>query len=397
MWTVLKKEVLELLRERRTLIFTFLMPTVIIPVLLGGFGAFAGHKAGQEAERVLHYAVFGAEYAPELNGQLLDNPRLSRIALDSIGHIDENLRDRRLDFVLVLPPGFEQKLATGQQMALELHYNDAVTVDTISQRMRGITRAYSNSLREHFLSSHGIDSAGQRFVAEPVTLTVKSVASPRERAGELIGAFLPYFFLLIGLSASIPVAMDMAAGEKERGTLESLLLLPLPRSRLVLAKFCAIALVGSTAGLMGVVSLALWGLGLIKGAGAAVTWFDGVGIGDVALIGLMILPANAIIASLLLAISFYGRSYREAVNYASALALLLLVPILIGMLPNMRLSSGWAWMPITNISLAVKESVKGTLTAADFAVVFISTSLVAGVLLALSINWCKRESVLFRS
>jgi sodium transport system permease protein len=398
MWIVLKKELLELLRERRTLIFTFLMPTVIIPLLMGGFGLLLGHKSGQEAERVLRYAVFGIENAPELDQRLHAAPLLVRSPLASADLIDETLKNQRLDFVLVVPPGFEQALANGRRMELELHYNDAVKVDTTARRMRLLTTAYGVELRQRYLAAHQVDEAGQRFIAEPISIAVKSIANQRERVGEWIGAFLPYFFLLIGLSASIPAAMDMAAGEKERGTLETLLLLPLPRSRIVLGKFCAVALLGSMAGLVGVASLAIWGLGLIKGAGgAADALLNGIGAGDVALVGLMILPANAIIASVLLSISFYGRSYREAVNYASALVLVLVGPILLSLLPNMQLSSGWAWMPITNISLAVKESIKGTLTFSDFCIVFASTTLVAGGLLALCTAWCKRESVLFRN
>ena len=102
------------------------------------------------------------------------------------------------------------------------------------------------------------------------------------------------------------------------------------------------------------------------------------------------------IAALLLAISFYARSYREAGQYASVMMLLLIGPIVLALLPNMQLRNGWAWMPITNIALAVKEIVKGTLLWSDFAVVFLSTTLVAGLLLWFCTWWCKREAVLFR-
>jgi sodium transport system permease protein len=230
-----------------------------------------------------------------------------------------------------------------------------------------------------------------------VHLDVKSTASARQRTGELVGAFLPYIFLMVGFGASMSAALDMGAGEKERGTLESLLLLPLPRHSLVLAKFGAIALLGIIAGLITVVSLALWGLGLLRGSGGAIEqMLQGIGVKDVALMGLMVLPANAIVAAVLLAISFYARSFREAGQYASLLLLLLIAPILIALLPDMRLEGIWAWVPITNIALAVKEIVKGTLTFGDFAMVFASTSLVAAGLLWFCTAWCKREAVLFR-
>jgi sodium transport system permease protein len=174
MWIVLKKELLELLRERRTLIFTFLMPTVIIPLLMMGFGLLIGHKSGQEAERVLKYAVVGIENAPELDERLHATPKLLRVPLVSTDLIDESLKSQRLDFVLVIPPGFEHELAAGHHMSLELHYNDAVKFDTTARRLRLLTTAYSAMLRERYLAAHQIDDAAQHFVTEPLSLVVKS-------------------------------------------------------------------------------------------------------------------------------------------------------------------------------------------------------------------------------
>jgi sodium transport system permease protein len=398
MWTVLKKELLEMLREKRTLIFTFLLPTVVIPLLGIAFAGLAGYKTGQEAERVLKYAVIGIESAPELDARLKATSRLERVMLAANGSVDDAVKNGSVNFALVVPPGFEQALAAGQSMKLELHYNDAVTIDTIARRMRLLSTAYGAEFRQRFLAAHAIDPAAQHFVAEPITVTVKSTANEREKSGELIGAFLPYVFLMLGFSASLSVAVDMGAGEKERGTLESLLLLPLPRNRLVIAKFFAVALLGTLAAFIGLASLVLWGLGLMQGgAGASIERvLHGLAPADLALVALMILPANAITASLLLAISFYARSYREGANYASALLLLLVGPILVTLLPNVHLHGVWAWVPITNITLAVKEILKGTIELGDFAVVLFSTALVAGGLLWLCTEWCKRESVLFR-
>jgi len=397
MWTVFKKEILEMLRERRTLVFTFLLPTVVIPVLIAGFGGLAGYKAGQEAERTLNYAVVGAGFAPELNTRLSALPRLTRLSLPEGETAEAAVKNGEVDFALVIPPGFEAAMTKGRNMSVELHYNDAVKVDIVGRRMRLLVTSYGADVRQRFLAAHAIDAEAQHFVTQPVILEVKSTASERQKTGEIIGAFLPYIILMMGFTASMSVALDIGAGEKERGTLESLLLLPLPRYQLVLAKFFAIALIGVIAGLVSVISLVVWGLGLFKDAGGALEQMLGsAGAGDILLVGLMVLPANAMVAALLLAISFYARSYREAGQYASVTMLLLIGPILLALLPNMQLRNGWAWMPITNIALAVKEIVKGTLLWSDFAVVFLSTTLVAALLLWFCTWWCKREAVLFR-
>lgn len=401
MWTILRKELTELLRDRRTLIFMLLMPALIMPLLIGGFALLANYKAEQEGKRVLRYAVFGAEQAPELARRLENTPRLERVTLASPDEIRQAIKDERINFALVVPAGFEQRLQQGQAVTLALHYNNAVSVDTVAQRMKALSTQYGEEVRQRYMNGQGLGEETRRFLSQPVRLEVLSTANERERIGELVGAFLPYLLLMIGLSASMAAAIDMGAGEKERGTLESLLLLPLPRSQLVLAKFLAIALVGIVAAGVAVTSMGFWGMSLLKGnaaAGAALSQvIGGIGWREFALVALLILPANAIIAALLLTISLYARSYKEAGSYGSQLMIFLIMPILLALLPNMRLDSGWAWVPITNIALAVKEIVKGTLQWGDMAIVLGSTGVVAGLLLTACTHFCRREEVLFRA
>jgi sodium transport system permease protein len=117
---------------------------------------------------------------------------------------------------------------------------------------------------------------------------------------------------------------------------------------------------------------------------------------EIVLIAILILPGNAIIAALLLSVSFFARSYKEATSYGGMLMILIIMPILISLAPNMRLHSIWAWIPLTNVALAVKEILKGTLAPGDLAVVVLSSVGLAGILLKLCTAWCKRENVLFR-
>jgi sodium transport system permease protein len=174
MWTVFKKEILEMLRERRTLVFTFLLPTVVIPVLIAGFGGLAGYKAGQEAERTLTYAVVGAGFAPELDARLSSLPRLTRLDLPAGETAEAAVKNGEVDFALVIPPDFEAALTEGRSMSVELHYNDAVKVDTFGRRMRLLVTSYGAEVRQRFLAAHAIDLEAQHFVTQPINLEVRS-------------------------------------------------------------------------------------------------------------------------------------------------------------------------------------------------------------------------------
>jgi sodium transport system permease protein len=122
-----------------------------------------------------------------------------------------------------------------------------------------------------------------------------------------------------------------------------------------------------------------------------------IGVLDLLMVALMLIPSAAIFASLLLSISIYARSYKEATGLISPLMMLTILPSLIALLPGVELNWLWAMVPLTNVSLAMKELVKGTMDYRMFYVILLSSTLIAGALLALCRWWFTREQVLFRN
>jgi sodium transport system permease protein len=157
---------------------------------------------------------------------------------------------------------------------------------------------------------------------------------------------------------------------------------------------CAAVVSGS----IGLTSMGLCAMQLLGEAGGELQSItQHVHVTELLMLGLLILPAYAMVSALLLAISFFARSHKEAASYAQQTMIVIFMPIMASMLPGMKLGDGWSLVPIVNTALAIKEVVKGTITALDYASVLASTSLIAGLLLALCVYWCKREAVLFRS
>jgi sodium transport system permease protein len=214
----------------------------------------------------------------------------------------------------------------------------------------------------------------------------------------VIGGFLPYILLMVCLMAAMYPAIDLGAGEKERGTLETLLLAPIPRTQLVLAKFLVLFSVGLCSALLMVASmgvvLSVFGE---RFEGGLALMVRAVGAGDLAMVALMLVPTAAIFASILLAISIWSKSYKEASGLISPLMMLVIVPIVVAMLPGVELNWFWSMVPLTNVSLAMKELVKGTMDYRMFAAILLSTTLMAGFLLAWCRRWFNREDVLFRN
>jgi sodium transport system permease protein len=398
MWIVYLKEMLELARDRKTFIFTVLIPIVAMPLIFGGLGYLSTSmfRSAQQAE--LTYAIFGQEHAPLLAQRFASDKGLREVALADAGAIRQAIADERIKFALVIPPGFDAALAQRRQAAITLHHNNAVAFDVTRHRVAALIEAHNGELREAALSALKLSKAELGYALNPIRLEEHSTADQRERIGALVGGVLPYILLMVCLMAAMYPSIDLGAGEKERGTLETLLLAPLPRGALVLAKFLVLFTVGLTSALLMVASMGL--LLLVFGPalqGDLSSIAASIGALDLAMVALMLVPTAAIFAALLLSLSIYAKSYKEATGMISPLMMLLIVPIILAMLPGVELNWFWSMVPLTNVSLAMKELIKGTMDYRMFFAILLSTSLIAGALLAWCRWWFSREQVLFRN
>lgn len=398
MWTVYFKELLELLRDRKTFIFTLLLPIVAMPLIFGGLAYLSSTIFKKAQHKELTYAVFGKEHAPGLSERFKREKGLREVALANEGAIKAAIDSDRITFAIVIPAGFEEAMAAHRQARVTLHYNNAVALDMTHKRVAAVIETHNRALREQALSAMNMSQAELRFALNPIELEELSTAGTRERVGSLVGGFLPYILLMVCLMAAMYPAIDLGAGEKERGTLETLLLAPISRTALVLAKFLVLFTVGLTSALLMVASMGLL-LAVFGGSleGGLAQMVRAIGARDLAMVALMLVPTAAIFASILLSISIYAKSYKEASGMISPLMMLLIVPIVVAMMPGVELNWFWSMVPLTNVSLAMKELVKGTMDYRMFSAILLSTTLIAGALLAWCRWWFNREDVLFRN
>jgi len=398
MWTIYLKELLELTRDRKTLIFTILIPIFAMPLIFGGFAYVSSNMFKNAKLADMSYAIFGKQHSPGLSERFNQQGNLHEVSLASESEIRQAIADERIKFAVVIPPNFDTALQQQQQARITLHYNSASTVDVTQQRVREIVDAYNTSLRSTALSALGLNADQLAFALNPIVLDKQSTANQREQMGAIVGGILPYLLLMVCLTAAMYPAIDLGAGEKERGTLETLLLAPVPRGAIVLAKFLVLFTVGMTSAVLMVGSMA--GLLLYFGnslEGNLALLVRSIGLPDLAMVTLMLVPTAAIFASLLLSISIYAKSYKEAAGMITPLMLLIILPTVVAMLPGVELNWMWSMVPLTNVSLAMKELVKGTMDYRMFGVILASTTVIAGALLLLCRWWFKRESVLFRN
>lgn len=398
MWIVYMKELRALLRDRKTLIFTILIPIFAMPLMGFGFAKVASIMTARANTQEIKYAVFGAQNAPAVVALFAGEPSFREVKLAGPEEIKAAIADERIKLALSLPERFDETIGSSQQAAIGLHFNSADAGDITRKRVGAVIEKYNAGLRDKALTNFKLSPPQLEFVLNPVKLDEHSTANQRARMGALIGGFLPYILLFVCLMAAMYPAIDIGAGEKEAGTLETLLLAPVARSELVTGKFLVLFTFGLAAALLMVASLGVvlrFFIAKLGPAMAAVV--QSLGAADLALVALMLVPTAAIFAAVLLAMSIYAKSYKDAAGMMQPMIIVAILPILLAMVPGVELTWMWASVPLTNVALAMKEIVKGTMDYQKFVMILFSSSVIAGALLMWCRSWFNREEVLFRN
>ncbi len=396
--TVYLKEMREVLRDRKTLIFMVLLPTLIVPVIMNLLISFAVKTEKKAAAEKLKYAIFGAEHLPGLADSFGGNDAFEKVEIGGRDEIVPAITENRIRFALVIPEHSEERIEQGGQVAVQIHYNNASVTSRVRRRAGQVIGEFGKSCQSRRLAALGVEDAeNQERLLRPVTIEDFGTADTRETLGERAGGMLPYIFIIFCFVGSLYTAIDLGAGEKERGTLETLFLAPVPRRDIVLGKFLVVFTTGVTAALLCLTSLGV----TLASKGREVTGVLGeaaasISVVDLVLVAAMLIPTAAIFAALLLSVSVYARSFKEASSYCGPLNMLVILPAVIALLPGVELNWRWAMVPVTNISLAIKELVKGTMDYRMLAVILASSIFIAGALLVFCTKWFERESVIFR-
>ncbi|MDO9091650.1 MAG: ABC transporter permease [Rubrivivax sp.] len=351
-WSVYLKELVDALRDRRTLVMVLLSSVAIGPLVLVLISNLvAGIEKRAEARELV---VQGIEHAPTLHNFLQRQTYTVRTAP---ADYEEALRDSKLgEPVLLVPATFEADLARGEPPVLE------VVSSAANQRAQAGTgpllrllRAFNQEQATLRLAVRGVAPA----VLETVRVQERDLADPATRAAQL-AIMVPFFVLMAVLYGALNAALDTTAGERERGSLEPLLMNPASRLSLVLGKWAAVTSVGMLIAVLSCLSF-LPGQWLLRSEALAAMFRFGVG--EATLFVALLLPLACALAAVLMAIAIRCKSFKEA--QANATVLLLGV----SMLPlvtvfNQEGTAPWhLWVPALAQTTLMGRVLKGEVLA----------------------------------
>ncbi|MBD3298948.1 MAG: ABC transporter permease subunit, partial [candidate division Zixibacteria bacterium] len=265
-----------------------------------------------------------------------------------------------------------------------------ITGDHIETWLEGVR----DSLVIMTLSDLGVD----RNVLTPIAWSSHDVAPKQKKSGKILALFLPYFLIILTMSGGMYPALDITAGEKERQTLETLLMAPVSRSEIAIGKFLTVFLAGLVSMILATGSMTVFS----SIGGAAFSTGEGelpfsLTTETVVWIALLMIPTAMLFASMLVAVSISARSFKEGQSYVTPLLLLVILPAMITFIPGINLTWGLAVVPVINLCLAMKAVLLGTHDIPLILTVFATTAVYGAFMLFVTARIFERESVLFRT
>ncbi len=236
--TVLRKELRDFARDRRTFLMALLLGPLVYPLLMLGMGKLIEARMSTQLEKPLEIPIIGAQHAPNLVAWLATQDiRAKPAPKDLIAAI----RNQDEDVALVIAPNFGEEWRASRPAKVEIVADTTRTnADVPIERLRSALTVYSGQVGALRLVARGVNPQ----LTQSVALTQRDVATPEAKQGRVMSIILPLILVLFAFIGGANLTMDVTAGERERQSLEPLLATPVSRATLVSGKMGAAALIG---------------------------------------------------------------------------------------------------------------------------------------------------------
>ena len=314
-FTVMRKELRDLSRDRRTLALALFLGPLLYPALMLGMGYLTENRIRTQVDKTLEIPMVGAEHAPNLVKFLATN---GITAAPAPANLDTAIRSQEIDAALRISPDYAEDWRNGRPALVEvIRDSTRRDADIPTQRLQAALNAYSQQVGALRLLARGIDAT----VARPVNIGLQDMATPEAKQGMLLSVLLPYLLILTSFIGGAYLILDATAGERERQSLEPLLATPAPRSAVVSGKIAAACMIG-------LATLLLTLLAFKFSAQFAGTLGRQLNVSFLA-IGKMLLilvPMLFIGTSLLTYLAASAKSMKEAQSHMTWLMLLPMIP-----------------------------------------------------------------------
>lgn len=387
--TLIKKEMMDVFRDKKTVLMMLVIPIVLYPLIFIGvmqLMAFVSSSMEDENYRIVVEAEDEEAFVHKLS-EFQQN--ITVIEADSISDYGTALNDEEIDAYVL---GNVQ----GGRMQYEVYYLSSVTnsayaadliMDAFDELKEDITR--------QLILDKGMDVSA---ILEPIHYEKQDTASSEQSLGSIMGSILPFMLVISLLMGTMYPAIDTTAGERERGTLETILTLPVTNRQLIISKFITVAAIGMVSALLNILSMGAIALYMYKIADLQTDMvsFDLAKFIPAILVCILAVFAFSLfISAVTMCVTSFAKSYKEANNYITPLMLIVMFVGYVGFIPNLELTQTMSMVPVANICLLIKNMMAFKVDYAAIAMVLLSNVAYAVIAILFLSKIYDSEAILF--
>lgn len=386
------KELVGTVRDKRTIIAMIIIPLIFYPLLFMGIGYFNQMGNEKSEEAISKIIIIGAEFSPPLVKYFQNNPKIEILSIQNNPLL--KLQKGEVQLILIIPSDFKDRIEEGESCPLILKYDATETKSRIAQKR--INQAIAEYEKEIISQRLSIMHLKEEFI-RPLILQTENVASPQKVTGSLLGVLLPYLIVILIFVGAMHTAVDITAGEKERGTITTLLVSQINRLEIVLGKCFAVMLISFISMILGLIGLTLAFLSGTSIMGGIEGVEFGISFSTIFLLFLVLLPLVGLASAVLIMVGIFARNIKEASSYITPIYMLTVFLGVISISQGIELSGKMFLVPVLNSSFVFKEILMGKIYWSHIITTFSANMVIATLALLGATRLFTKEEVLFRS
>ena len=399
-WQVLLvKEIKHLFRDTKTIVQTVVVPTFITPLLIGAIFWYVGSIATEETKKTYEISVYSSADSLLIDN-LNDSDRLAITREGSLEAVIEAVTFDKSEIGLVFDDLFVDDLTSNNSAQLTIYSKDIDTFSQAKSIVSNIVDDYEESIRNNRLELLNLD---ENYV-NPITINEEDLTTEEESAGSIFGALLALFFVMYVISGSMYPAIDLGAGEKERGTMETLISTNISSVDIIIGKMLSVtssAILTATFSMLGfAIPILVIFLFYADSVNEYLFGLLSAIVNPVALIGVfvLIIPLSVFMGAFLLAISVYAKTPKEAGLLLGNVLIVFIIPCYVPLInPGLELDFVGALIPCYNLALITNNLIAGTVDWFLYSVALLSTIVYCIVAIYITYIMFDDENVIFRS
>ncbi|MEE9363909.1 MAG: ABC transporter permease [Cellulophaga sp.] len=365
LFLIIKKELTELLRDKKTIINSIILPTLLVPILMFGAIKVTSMIAENEKQKSIKIGLLNA---PDSFKQLVAGDTLNKVTTYTETQDFKALIDNEnIQIAVVFPNNWKSQMDSLATSEIKIYQNGSK--DNVNDRISIMIAEFNSSIKEKRIAQLQIPIEK----LAPFTENYIEIGEQKEVLGKRIGGFIPYLFILTMWGGCLLAAIDLVTGEKERKTIETTLSLPVSKFTILFGKSIVASLLGFVPAVLNLLGLIV-GLNLINDIPDSFKTVisEMLNFQSVSLILLLLIPFSLFLSGLIISMIASATTFKEAQSKATPIIMLIIMPLVLAMMPGVELTWTTVWIPVLNIGLGVKEIMAGTINMLQYATILIS-------------------------